>query len=313
MFLGFDIGGTSLKAGIFDDDINLIQKYIVPYGDIVKTNDFPEFLLEQIFKIWTEATDRYPQIKALGFGVPGVVSNQGVIAVAPNLKGIVHYPILQLLKDKIHLPLAVDNDANAASLAELYYGNGADLNDFIYVTLGTGIGGAIISDRKIFRGSSGGAGEIGHIIIDYKNSQDDPRPYREGVIEVFAGREGILRLAGNILINYPKSELNKHKNYDVAEISKLAETGDDACIEILQITGYKIGCALVSAANILDIPYFVVGGGISRSGLLLKQIENTLKRKAIPSVAARIKLVPARFTEDTGIVGAAVLAKFYAN
>ncbi|MDT3738983.1 MAG: ROK family protein [Candidatus Kapabacteria bacterium] len=313
MYLGFDAGGTSLKAGIFDDDINLMQKYFVPYHDIVKTNDFPEFLLEQIFKIWNEATDNYPQIKAVGIGVPGVVSNEGVIAVAPNLKGIVKYPILQLLKNKINQPLAVDNDANTAALAELYYGNGADLNDFIYVTLGTGIGGCIITGRMIFRGSSGGAGEIGHIIIEYKNSQDDPRPYREGVIEVFAGREGILRLAENILNNYPKSELNKHKNYDVAEISKFADMGDDASIEILQITGYKIGCALVSAANILDIPNFVVGGGISRSALLLKQIENTLKRKAIPSVAARIKLTAARFVEDTGIVGAAVLAKFYAN
>ena len=313
MYLGFDVGGTSLKAGIFDDDINLLQKYFVPYHDIVKTKEFPEFLLEQIFNIWNEATDSYPQIKAVGIGVPGVVSNEGVIAVAPNLKGIVKYPILQLLKNKINQPLAVDNDANTAALAELYYGNGADLNDFIYVTLGTGIGGCIITGRMIFRGSSGGAGEIGHIIIEYKNSQDDPRPYREGVIEVFAGREGILRLAENILNNYPKSELNKHKNYDVAEISKFADMGDDASIEILQITGYKIGCALVSAANILDIPNFVVGGGISRSALLLKQIENTLKIKAIPSVAARIKLTAARFVEDTGIVGAAVLAKFYAN
>lgn len=313
MYLGIDVGGTSIKAGVFDDEFRNLKKYHSPYNENALSENFPKFLIEQIFKIWNDASSEFSSISAVGCGVPGVVSYDGVIAVAPNMKGIVNFPIKKLLREKINLPLAVDNDANAAALAELKLGNGVSLEHFIYVTLGTGIGGAIISGGEIFRGSNGGAGEIGHTIIDYNNSEFDKRPYRIGVIEVFAGREGILRLANEILENNNNSLLSNKRNFDVYDISKSADSGDEVSIEILKITGERIGVALANSANILDIPTFVIGGGISQSQILLNEIESSLKLRSIPSVAVRAKVVPAKFVQDTGIVGAAVLAKFYAN
>lgn len=312
MVLGFDVGGTSIKAGIFSNDFILEKKYHTPYNENAKSPDFPEFLIEEIFKIWENAISAFPDIGSVGIGVPGVVSSEGVIAVAPNMLGIINFPIKHLLSQKINVPLEVDNDANAAALAELKLGNGKSINDFMYVTLGTGIGGAIISNGNIFRGSAGGAGEIGHTIIDYSNEKYDKRPYRIGALEVFAGREGILRLANELISKQNNaSELKNRTNFDVADIAELAEIGDETALIVLKIVGEQIGIALVNSANILDIPAFIIGGGISKSKILLKEIENTLKLRSIPSISERAKVIPAKFIQDTGIYGSAVLAKFY--
>lgn len=313
MFLGIDIGGTSIKSGVFDEYFNLVKKYHIPFGDSTISPTFPALLIEKLFDLFDKSFAEFSNISAIGCGVPGVVSNDGVIAVAPNFSGIVEFPIKKILQEKCKLPLAVDNDANVAALAELKIGNGADLEHFIYITLGTGIGGAIISNGQIFRGSSGGAGEIGHCIIDYHNSDFDKRSYRMGVLEVFSGREGILRLANDIKQKFPDSDLNNISSFDIVDIARFAKAGDTACLEILRITGERIGVALANSANILDIPTFVIGGGISQSKILLNEIETTLKLRSIPSISKRAKVIPAKFVQDTGIFGAAVLAKFYAN
>ncbi len=313
MLLGIDIGGTSMKAGVFDEDINLIKKYHIPFGDETLSPTFPKLFIEKLYDLIEQSTSEFADIKSIGCGVPGVVSNDGIIAVAPNLNGIVDFPLRDYIQSKTSLPLALDNDANVAALAELKIGSGVNLDYFIYITLGTGIGGAIISNGQIFRGSSGGAGEIGHCIIDYTNSEFDKRPYRIGALEVFSGREGILRLANQTLQKFKDSALNRVTNFDVEDISNFAESGDQACIEIINITAERIGVALANSANILDIPTFVIGGGISQSKILLSKIEMTLKSRSIPSIAKRAKVIPAKFIQDTGIFGAAVLAKFYSN
>jgi glucokinase len=313
VLLGFDIGGTSIKTGIFDDDFNLINKYQIFYNEMINSDNFPEFLIEKMVEIIKTAESDYPDLSAVACGVPGVVSAGGVIKVAPNMKGIIDFPIKDILESKIKFPFKVDNDANVAALAELHLGAGKNNNYFIYVTLGTGIGGAVIADGKIFRGSSGGAGEIGHLIIDYANKSYDNRNYRFGTLEVLSGRSGILNLAKEILENNPVHQLNKIKNFDVEDIAILAEKNNFLAQQILDITAQRIASALVSIANLLDIPDFVIGGGISKSNYLLTKIEENLILRALPSISGRIKLTRAKFVENTGIVGAAVLSKFYTN
>ncbi len=311
MYLSFDVGGTSIKAAVFDDNLILKKKYYIPYYDIVYTNDFPDFLIENLIKTYNSAIEEFPTISSIACGVPGVVSSDNVIIVAPNMTGIINFPIKKIICEQINLPFIVQNDANVAALAELHIGNGQNLDYFVYVTLGTGIGGAIIYEGKLLNGSSGGAGEIGHIIIDYNNSNYDVRDYRKGTIEVLSGRLGILNLAKEILTHFPYSSLNNINEYDVKDISILAQNGDLACRKILEITGNRIGVALVNIANILDIPNFIIGGGISKSSILLENIQKTLVEKSLPSIKNRVNVIPAKFLEDTGIYGAAVLAKYY--
>lgn len=311
MILGIDVGGTSLKAGVFDDAYNLEEKFQIFYNNWALSDEFPDYLIKEIINIWNLSENKYGKIHSLGCGVPGVVSNDGVIAVAPNMKGIINFPIKSILENQINASIEIDNDANAAALAELVLGSGRLKKNFIYVTLGTGIGGAIISDGKLFRGSSGGAGEIGHCIIDYQNSRFDTRPYRIGTIEVLSGREGILRLANEIATSYPESKLNQLDNFDVKDISESANLGDFAATEIIKITAKRIATALATTANILDIPEFIIGGGISKSKLLLQEIKNNLVQISLPSLSNRIDVLPAKFIEDTGIYGAAVLSNIY--
>lgn len=308
MFLGLDVGGSSLKAGVFSKEFNILKQYSESYSEIAKTGDFPDFLISKIFELFDDSKKNFPSLISAGIGVPGVVTSEGTIVAAPNLTGIINFPILKILKEKIDIPLSIDNDANAAALAELHFGSGKNLNDFIYVTLGTGIGGTIISKREIFRGSSGGAGEIGHTIIRNGHKEYDSRSYREGVVEVYAGREGILRLANESVTKYHDSKLIKIKNFDVSDISVLADSGDNHSRYILSETGDLIAAALATAANILDIPYFIIGGGISQSDFLINEIEIKLKQKSIPSISNRIFVDKAKYKKDTGITGAATLA-----
>lgn len=308
MILAYDIGGTSIKAGVFDNDVNLIKKIKHSYGSDAFKDEFPDILISNLFDIFQKFSTEF-KISVIGCGVPGVVDSEGVVEVAPNMKNIRKYPLKKLLSSKVDVDVVLDNDANTAALAELYKGNGRGIRNFVYVTLGTGIGGAIIFNGKLYKGESGGAGEIGHIIIDYNNHSYDDRNYRYGTIEVLAGRQGILNLTSELLKDYPHSPLNQI-DYDIQNISELSEVYDELSNEVLTITGNRIGTALSSVANILDIPTFIIGGGISKSKVLINEIKRTLVKRTIPSISKRINVINAHFMDDTGIYGAATLTKF---
>src|SRR3989339_583806 len=160
MYLGIDIGGTNLKSGIVDENGNLIEQLSIP----TNAENGPDAVINNIKNIIQEARNNFPDLKSVGIGVPGVVTDEGVVRISPNLPGWVDQPLKKKLTDIISIPIAIDNDANTAAVAELELGAGKGLNNFIYITLGTGVGGAIIINRNIFRGDTGGAGEIGDTI-----------------------------------------------------------------------------------------------------------------------------------------------------
>ena len=198
MYLGLDIGGTNLKIGLINSANELIyQNSQKATSDLHKNN-----LLEQIIALIQETLSKFPRTKTLGIGVPGVVINN-IVKVAPNLKGWVDIALKRIISEQIDIPIAIDNDANVAAIAEMEIGSGKDLNDFIYLTLGTGVGGTIIFNREIFRGSQGGAGEIGHTIISFQEDNPANLPsYRLGVLEEFIGRKQIISNAKEIIKEY---------------------------------------------------------------------------------------------------------------
>jgi glucokinase len=303
MYIGVDIGGTNIKYGIVDISGNIIFK------DSVLTS--PESGSESIINTVKNCISTLLSIESgvvsIGVGVPGVVDDMGVVRVAPNLQGWKNVGLKSSIRKSFNIPVAVDNDANAASLAELELGAGKELVHFIYVTLGTGVGGAIIYNRSIFRGSIGGAGEIGHTIIESfaKISQDD-ESWQRGTLESFAGRLGII----NNAISLMKDTDINFDTFDVEEISKLAELGNAVAIKVFEITGEYLGCGLASAMNLLDIPIVVIGGGISQAPeVFYKSILNTIKTRSLPTISERAEIRKAKFSKDTGIIGAAMLGK----
>ncbi|MBI5325854.1 MAG: ROK family protein [Ignavibacteriae bacterium] len=307
MYLGIDIGGTNLKSGVIGENGNIIEQSSIPTNAI----DGPDTVIQNIKAIFLKNKEQFPGLRSVGIGVPGIVTGDGIIKISPNLPRWINLQLKTKLSGFIDIPLAIDNDANTAAVAELEMGAGKDLLNFFYITLGTGVGGTIIINREIFRGDSGGAGEIGHTII---NANDKTNCYttsfRSGVLEEFIGRKQIIELAKSILKIYPDSSLCNIKELDVSSISDAASENDMAAIECFNKIGFYLGAGIASAMNLLDISTAIIGGGISMSDdILFDCAFKTIKLRALPTIAQRAELRKAFFTKDAGIIGAGLLGK----
>jgi glucokinase len=306
LYAGIDLGGTNLKIGVLDN-----QNQVV-YQDSMPTNadSGPENLISRIESFLDHVLHKFPEIISLGIGVPGVVSNEGIIKIAPNLKGWVNINLKGHLNKKYKIPIAIDNDANTASLAEMVLGAGKKVKDFIYITLGTGVGGAIIINRNLFRGANGGAGEIGHLIINILGDNQGKAEFRQGVLEEYTGRKQIAAIAEQIAEDYPDSYLRKIRQFDPYYISKAAEYGDECALLILKKIGFYLGIGIASAVNLLDIPVIIIGGGLSLSHeTLFSSALETIRQRGLPSNASKVEIRRAKFSKDAGIMGACVLGK----
>ncbi|MEJ5304697.1 MAG: ROK family protein [Ignavibacteria bacterium] len=306
--IGIDVGGTSIKFG-------LVEKNIIRKEFSLPTYAFenPQKVLGQIELGLKQLLNKISNedIEGIGIGFPGKVNaEKGIVTSAPNFNNWKNIQVRKKLL-KFGFPVFIDNDANCAALGELYYGRGRKLNNFIMVTLGTGVGGGIIINKKLFHGDSGGAGEIGHITIDYSG------PFckcgKRGCVEAYAGNSYIKQRTIQKLHEYPESLILKlvDHNLDNIEpkiINEAAQKGDELAIKILKETGFYIGIGLANIANTLDIKNFVIGGGISNAGpILLKSIENSIKEHGIRDIVKDVKVYSAQLKNKAGILGAASL------
>ncbi len=302
MYLGIDIGGTSTKYSITDDFTSGFQSHAFPSCPELGK----DYLLDKIYDIISSQSN----IESVGIGIPGIISNDGIIRTLPNLKGWDNFNFKEYFLDKYKLPVYIDNDANIAALAELLEGAGKDLNNFIYVTLGTGIGGSIIINKQIYRGDSGSAGEIGHVIIDRNAKVSNELPkYRTGIVEEFAGRNQIISMYKDLLNQSKSSVLASLLQFDVKDISDLADSGDAEALIVIINTANYISLAIISAMNLLDIHNVIIGGGISKSVILIETIRNTISERALPQIADNFVIENAKFQSETGIIGALIAAK----
>ncbi len=306
MYIGIDLGGTNLKSAVVDENGLIVHKNMQP----TNADKGYDYVINNLKNSISTLLNAYKGIESIGVGVPGVVNHEGTIQVAPNLHGWKDVALKSILNNEFHLPIAIDNDANAAAIAEFELGAGRNDDSFIYVTLGTGVGGCIIFKREIFRGETGGAGEIGHTIINANDKINAEKPYRTGIVEEYAGRNQITELGNKIISQYPDSLLHQYDRPDPYFITQAIEDGDKAARLVFSQVGYYLGIGLSTVVNILDISTLIFGGGISLSHhVLLDTALATIKQRAMPSIASRINFKEAKFTKDAGIVGAAMLGK----
>ena len=308
--VGIDLGGTSIKAGLVDDEGTIVHQARVE----TQALHGPEHVLTRIVTAVREALAYLPDgqsVLGVGIGSPGNVSlDRTTITKPPNFPGWDTVNLTASLTGAVPGPVVVDNDANVAGLGSAFWGAGQAFDSFIMVTLGTGVGGAIIHEKRLFRGTTGGAGELGHMSIDYEG------PYARsgiaGAIEAYLGlnflshharfrlltRTTILReMAGPDLIDLTPKML-----YDAAE------QGDDAARDMLAWAGHKLGYSLGSAVNLLDIRKVVVGGGISAAGdYLLEPARLALRQAVMPGMQDGLEIVRERRGNEVGILGAARL------
>jgi len=304
MYIGIDVGGTNLKYGVLNEYNIMIEKHTEP----TNAEQLPYKLIARISEIIKEVNGRFQGIKGVGIGFPGLLTSNGIVIKSPNFPHWNQVSLKTELESLTHTPITVDNDANSAGIAELFDGAGKDLSNFIYITLGTGIGGAIFINGDLFRGETGNAGEIGHTIVDY-NDHSQTIDFRKGIIEEYAGKNGIIEYTKKCFVDMGYNS----EKYDLSSVKSIAELGVEGCVPSeysLRNIGYKIGIATINAMHLLDIHHIVIGGAIANSKIIFDSIETTIRKRSLPHISSDFKLLKAKYSEDTGIYGAALMAKF---
>ena len=311
MYIGIDLGGTNIAVGLVDDNGKIIKKDSTPtrrergYEEIVRD------MATLAERVTVNSGHSMSEVKAIGVGSPGTVDNsRGMVVYANNLK-MDHAPIAEELRKYIDLPVNLENDANAAAYGE-YIATGGKASSFVFMTLGTGVGGGIIIDGKIYRGFNGAGAEIGHttMVMGGKKCTCGKR----GCLEMYASVTALKDVTEEARKKYPKSLLNdwvRHRGHVSGRTAfECAKEGDEAAILVKE---QYIRCVAEGVGNMINIfqpEMFVIGGGISREGdeLLIpirKFMEENDYNRHMPKTEIRI----AKLYNDAGIVGAALAAK----
>ena len=298
--IGVDLGATNVKIGLVNSRGKILTRGVLSTRSFVSRQKLLNGIADTIHNILIDNKLQKRDIIGIGIGLPGPIDfKKGLVHYLPNIPGWKNFPIRKWFGLKTKLPVFVDNDVNLITLAEQRLGAGRNTNNMICITLGTGVGGGIIIDKGIYRGSSFSAGEVGHIPI----VRDGPRCNcgGKGCVERFVGNRYILKLA--------KTKLKK-QSLSLKELDKLAYAGNSKAIAIWQEVGRNIGVALVGVVNLLNPEKIVIGGGVSKAGkILFDEIRKTIRLRAMPTQAKTVKVVKARFGDDAGILGAMILVK----
>lgn len=285
--LGIDLGGTAIKLGRFDRDGSCLQSLTVATPQPAT----PEAVLETMVRAIAQI-DPKQECLALGVGTPGPIDTAGRIArVAINLPNWHDVPLADWLEAKINRPTILANDGNCAGLGEAWLGAGRAFRNLILLTLGTGVGGAIILDGELFTGHQGAAGELGLITLN----PDGP--------ECNSGNRGSLEQYASV------GAIRRRTNLEPVQLGALAEAGDVEALTFWQSYGKNLGAGLASLIYVLTPEAIVIGGGISASAkFFLPSVQAEIERRVMPSSRAGLQLVSAQLGNQAGMVGAAKLA-----
>ena len=304
---GIDIGGTTVKIGFLDIAGNIIEKWEIKTDKSEKGRHILPDIADSILKFMDNKGVTGRDIYGIGFGVPGPV-NKNVVLACVNLG----WENVDVAKDfQLLLPFRVNivaaNDANVAAFGEVKKG-GLDIHNACMFTLGTGVGGGIIVDGMPIDGSNGSAGEVGHLHIDDKHNYACNCGLT-GCLETITSATGVVRLAKDYLRNDKESALNQLPNFSAKDVYELAEKGDKLCLKVTDEVAYYLGLAASIIGCTFNPDRFIIGGGMSKSGdFLLKNVEKYYQQFAFKTT----KDTPfylAKLGNDAGMVGAALLAK----
>lgn len=305
---GVDVGGTTVKIGLFEENGELLKKWEVP----TRKEENGKYILDDVsVSILRELEESHitaSEVKGVGLGVPGPVMPNGYVEVCVNLGWRHMYPDRLLSEKLLRLPVKSGNDANVAALGEMWQGGGKGYDDIVMVTLGTGVGGGVIIGQKIIEGKHGMAGEIGHIHIR-EDETEHCNCGGVGCVEQIASATGIAREAKRKMRSSVKeSKLRSWGDEVTAKVVlDLAKAGDELACEVADTFGHYLGLTLAQISMTIDPEVFVIGGGVSKSGQYLVDLIYQNYDKYTPISKNKGKIVLATLGNDAGIYGAARL------
>ena len=300
---GIDVGGTTVKMGLFTTEGELLDKWEIP----TRKEDGGAYILNDVAASveakLAEKNIAKEDVAGAGIGVPGPTLDTGYVSICVNLGWKDKNPANEL-SELLSIPVKAGNDANVAALGEMWKGGGEGYLDVVLLTLGTGVGGGIIIDGHAVVGAHGARGEIGHITV-----RDDETEAcgcgRKGCLEQYASATGLVRLAKRYFEKNTKNSILTGKEITAKEVFDAAKAGDAAALEITEEFGAYLGQALVNLAATVDPAVFVIGGGVSKAGdILLETVRKYFYDHAFYG-NQKTKITLATLGNDAGIYGAA--------
>lgn len=313
IYIGIDVGGTTIKAGAVDEQGNILYKHSCPTGVERGYGPMIRDMAELGFAAVEKSGHTMDEVKAIGIGIPGIMNQRtGIVPFCTNLAWH-DVPILDEMKKYTSLPVYVDNDATVAGLAESVAGISAGVKDSVFITLGTGVGGGVVIDGKVFSGAHGEASEIGHMTI--VDGGELCTCGNRGCWERYTSASALIREGRKLCARKPDCALMQAVNGDPEAINAkhvidLAKAGDPDCMALFDDYVHYLCVGLRNLVNVYDPEVFVLGGGVSHAGAFLRDAV----RKKLPQYVffktmpfARVEL--AQLTNDAGIIGAAMLGR----
>lgn len=301
---GIDVGGTSVKCGLFQTDGTLVDKWEIPTRTENKGENILPDVTETIRNKMQERGIEKADVAGVGIGIPGPINTKGEAACAVNLYWGFK-PVAKELSELTGLPAKAGNDANVAALGEAWKGAAAGAQNVVMATLGTGVGGGIIVDGKIVAGHHGAGGEIGHANIDHSENEKC-NCGNSGCLEQYASATGIVRVARQILESSSEtSTLRGIEKLTAKDVLDAFKAGDVLAGKIMEQVGDKLGGALAFIAAVVDPEAIVIGGGVSKAGQPLIDCIQKYYRQYAFSLCKDTPMVIASLGNDAGIYGAA--------
>jgi glucokinase len=306
--IGIDAGGTKLLGGVVDEQLVVHHRVHRTWrgGDRQETLDI---MVDAVEEVRAAARD----VEAVGFGIPALVEvATGVSRWSTHLP-LEDVPFRDLMSERLGLPVYVDNDANVALLAEHRHGAARGVDHAALVALGTGIGGGLLLGGRLYRGATGLGAELGHMVVDLDGPDCQGACPGRGCLEVLASGTAIGAAAREAAREKPDSALGQRlaagRDITGPLVTELAHDGDDLAREVLAAVGRRLGAGLTSIVNALNPEVLVVGGGAMAAGdLLLEPARAVVAERALPPARQAVRIVPAHFGDESGMLGAALLA-----
>jgi glucokinase len=300
--IGIDFGGTTVKFGVVSGC------EVIDSAPAIATDDYtePSSLIDAIVRVVEDLRSRHKGIAAIGAGVPGFVDfRTGTIHNLTNVKGWTNIPLREILHQRTGLPVTVENDANCMAFAEWKEGAGKGKDHLVCITMGTGVGGGIVTHGHMLRGAQSVGGELGQTSIDHQGRKG---AYGNlGALEDYIGNNEIAADARNY---YADQGIERSiSDCTPAALSEAANGGDAIAIRIWEGIASKLATTVANACWLLNPEAIIIGGGVAKAGpLLFDPLKKSVHEQLSPAFSDHLEIIPARFSNEAGIIGAALLA-----
>lgn len=300
---GVDVGGTTVKLGLFNTDGDLLEKWEIPTVTADGGKAILPDIARSIKKMMDEREMERDEVVGVGIGAPGPIDSEGTVYGAVNL-GWGTFSIKKELQTLLNVPVEAGNDANVAALGEVWQGGARGYENVVMVTLGTGVGGGIIVEGRILAGATGAGGEIGHMHVNDEETIAC-NCGNCGCLEQYVSATGVVRLAKEKLAKSDRPSELRDIEVTAKDVWDAAKKGDPLAMEVAEDFGWYLGKALASVACVVNPEVFVIGGGVSRAGdILIDYIQKNYRKTAFTGCRGALFTL-ARLGNDAGIYGAA--------